>query len=115
MLEQMACEDNHSFFQHAATLRPKETGKFFAKPGYQQMHHLIQHDIWVSILDCWYLEAKEQNAEWDSLEKFAESNQEWELIVEMSHEIVQKHVALGRRTRRETWLMRISFCAIVMS
>ena len=57
------------------------------------MHDTIHHDIWASMLDCWWLEAKVQDSNWASLEDFARLKPSWYLIVEMSESIVEKHVA----------------------
>ena len=50
--------DKNSLFQHVGILRPDDTGKFGTNPGFCQMHDAIHHDIWASMLDCWWLEAK---------------------------------------------------------
>lgn len=87
-----ARKDPNSMFHHAGILRPNESGKFGTKPGYQRMHHVIQHDIWAAMLDCWGIEARCENAAWTSLEEFAKADPSWDLIVEMSNRIGQKYV-----------------------
>ena len=57
------------------------------------MHDAIHHDIWASMLDCWWLEAKVRDSNWASLKDFARSKPSWDLIVEMSESIVEKYVA----------------------
>ena len=57
------------------------------------MHDVVHHDIWASMLDCWWLEAKARGSNWASLEDFARSKPSWDLIVEMSESIVEKYVA----------------------
>ena len=92
--------DVNSLFQHVSILRPNETGKFASKPGFRQMHDVIHHDIWASMLDCWRLEAISQNPEWTSLCTFADSKLSWDLIVEMSEAIVSKYVANMQSTSK---------------
>ncbi|TFK20868.1 hypothetical protein FA15DRAFT_598960 [Coprinopsis marcescibilis] len=87
--------DENSLFQHVGTIRPNETGKFSSKtgPGFRRMHKVIQHDLWASMLNCWRLVVCEANTKWTSLELFAKSKPSWELIVQLSEEIVEKYVA----------------------
>lgn len=89
-----ARKDPNSMFYHAGILRPNESGKFGTKPGYQRMHHVIQHDIWAAMLDCWRIEARSTNVAWLSLEDFARDDPPWELIVEMSTKITEKYVGI---------------------
>jgi hypothetical protein len=84
--------DKNSLFQHIGILRPDDTGKFGTNPGFRRMHDVIHHDIWASILDCWWLEAKVRDSNWASLKDFARSKPSWDLIVEMSESIVEKYV-----------------------
>ncbi|TFK60261.1 hypothetical protein BDN72DRAFT_940533 [Pluteus cervinus] len=105
--------DLNSMFSHIGILRPNETYKIGSKPTFRQLHDVIHHDIWASILDCWRLEAQERNPEWTSITKFAESESAtWEAIVEMSESIVSKYVArtpslkdLRRKTESERDMM----------
>lgn len=85
--------DENSLYQHIGILRPDDTGKFGTKPGFHPVHDVIHHDIWASMLDCWWLEAKARNASWTSLQVFAKAKPSWELITEMSESIIQKYVA----------------------
>jgi hypothetical protein len=50
--------DENNLFQHVGILRPDDTGKCGTNLGFCQMHDVIHHDIWASMLDCWWLEAK---------------------------------------------------------
>lgn len=88
--------DPNSMFHHVSILRPDETGKIGTKPGYQRMHHVIRHDLSASMLDCWAKEAGERNPLWSTLEGFAESQPSWNLIVEMSHSIIEKYVGMEK-------------------
>jgi hypothetical protein len=45
--------NENSLYQHVGILRPEDTGKFGTKPGFRQVHDIVHHDIWASILDCW--------------------------------------------------------------
>ncbi|KAF8961386.1 hypothetical protein BDZ97DRAFT_1905532 [Flammula alnicola] len=85
-------QDPNSLYQHAGVLRPQETGKIGTKPGFRRMHDLIHHDIAASMLNCWGLEAEGHNKKWSSLDAFANSQPSWDLIVEMSEDIVLKYV-----------------------
>lgn len=85
--------DENSLYQHVGILRPGDTGKFGTKPGFRQVHDVVHHDIWASMLDCWRLEAAARNPEWTSLQVFAKAKPNWEAITEMSESIVEKYVA----------------------
>lgn len=85
-------DDPNSMIHHIGILRPDETGKILTKPGYQRMHHVIRHDVSASMLDCWVKEASRRNPAWTSLEKFAESEPSWDLIIEISHSIIENYV-----------------------
>ncbi|KAG1849657.1 hypothetical protein DFJ58DRAFT_716892 [Suillus subalutaceus] len=86
-------DDENSLYQHIGILRPDETGKIVSKPGFRRVHNVLHHDVWASMLDCLRIEAQHQNAMYTTLEKFAESEPTWDVIVMMSHTIVQKYVA----------------------
>ncbi|KAG1894465.1 uncharacterized protein F5891DRAFT_1130925 [Suillus fuscotomentosus] len=86
-------DDENSLYQHTAVLRPEETGKMVSKPGFRQVHDVIHHDIWASMMDCWQIEAENENWEWNTLETFAASEPIWDDVVAMSHTIVRKYVA----------------------
>lgn len=85
-------KDSNSMYQHAGILRPNDTGKLVSKPGFQCMHHLIQHDIWASMIDCWASEAQAQDPANTSLEAFVKSKPLWNIIVKMSNTIMQTYV-----------------------
>lgn len=86
-------DDENSLYQHTGILRPDEMGKMVSKPGFRHVHDVLHHDVWASILNCWQIEAQHQNTECVTLEKFAESEPTWDVIITMSHTIVQKYVA----------------------
>ena len=67
--------------------------KFGTKPGFCQVHDIVHHDVWKSMLDCWQLEASAWNPEWTSLQVFAKAKQSWEAITEMSESIIEKYIA----------------------
>ncbi|KAJ3560196.1 hypothetical protein NP233_g10995 [Leucocoprinus birnbaumii] len=97
-VQQMAArEDPNSLFNHVGILRTNKTAKFASKPGFQMMHQVIQHDIWASMLDCWALVVRSRNSNWATLEDFGASEPSWDLIVELSHTIVQDYVASTER------------------
>lgn len=93
--------DPNSLFQHIGILRPKETGKIGTNPGFRRMHDVIHHDLWASMLNCWKIEAQNRNPEWTSLELFAKSNPSWQLIEDMSKNIVHKYVSTTPVVSRE--------------
>lgn len=86
-------DDENSLYQHIGVLRPDEMGKMVSKPGFRRVHNVLHHDVWASILDCWRIEAHHQNTVCATLEKFAESEPTWDVIITMSHTIVRKYVA----------------------
>src|ERR1700683_4875199 len=53
-----AQSDENSLYEHIGVLRPDDTGKFSTKPGSCQVHGVIHHDLWASMLDCWAVEAQ---------------------------------------------------------
>jgi hypothetical protein len=87
------CDDENSLYQHTAVLWPEETGKMVSKPGFRRVHDVIHHDIWASMMDCWWIEAENENREWNTLETFAASEPTWDDMVAMSHTIVRKYIA----------------------
>jgi hypothetical protein len=86
-------DDENSLYQHIGILRPDETGKMVSKAGFRHVHDVLHHDVWASMLDCWRIEVHHQNMACATLEKFAESEPTWDVIITMSHTIVQKYVA----------------------
>ncbi|PPQ76588.1 hypothetical protein CVT26_012793 [Gymnopilus dilepis] len=84
--------DPNSLYQHVGILRPKETGKVGTNPGFRRMHDIIHHDLWASMLDCWKLEAASRNPKWTTLDEFMKSEPSWQLIEDMSRNIVKKYV-----------------------
>jgi len=64
-----------------------------SKPGFRCVHDVLHHDVWALMLDCWQIEAHHQNTACATLEKFAESEPTWDVIITMSHTIVQKYIA----------------------
>ncbi|KAG2028921.1 hypothetical protein BDR03DRAFT_882337 [Suillus americanus] len=86
-------DDENSLYQHITVLRPEETGKMVSKPGFRRVHDVIHHDIWASMMDCWRIEAENENREWNTLETFAASEPTWDDVVAMSRTIVRKYVA----------------------
>ncbi|KAI9437345.1 hypothetical protein BJY52DRAFT_1230190 [Lactarius psammicola] len=85
-------KDINSTFQHAGILQPQETGILTTKPGFHRMHDVVHHELWAAILKCWRTEASSRSA-LTSLKDFAASKPEWDLIVEISRDIVWKYVA----------------------
>ncbi|KAG2341406.1 hypothetical protein BDR05DRAFT_976981 [Suillus weaverae] len=100
-------DDENSLYQHTAVLQPEETGKMVSKPGFQQVHDIIHHDIWASIMDCWQIEAENENQEWNTLENFAASEPTWDDVVAMSRTIVWKYPSTIRNKDK---LMYIDIC-----
>ena len=97
--------DLNSTYQHVGILRPRETGIMTSKPGFRRMHDVVHHELRASILECWRTEASARNM--TSLKAFADSKPDWDLVVKMSEEIVQKYVATAEglstsRTNSET-------------
>ncbi|KAI9455461.1 hypothetical protein BJY52DRAFT_1121970 [Lactarius psammicola] len=85
-------KDINSTFQHAGILRPQETGILTTKPGFRRMHDVVHHELRAAILECWRTEASSRSA-LTCLKDFAASKPEWDLIVEISRDIVRKYVA----------------------
>ncbi|KAH9176467.1 hypothetical protein EDB89DRAFT_2112841 [Lactarius sanguifluus] len=82
--------DLNSTYQHVGILRPRETGIMTTKPGFRRMHD-VSHRY--TILECWQIEVSALDPEnWTSLEAFAASKPDWDLVVKISEEIVQKYV-----------------------
>ncbi|KAH9169083.1 hypothetical protein EDB89DRAFT_1854937 [Lactarius sanguifluus] len=86
--------DLNSTYQHVGILRPRETGIMTTKPGFRRMHDVVHHELRATILECWRIEVSALDPEnWTSLEAFAASKPDWDLVVKISKEIVQKYVA----------------------
>ena len=86
----MACADATGFFEYIRHLRPRETGKFTSSPGFRRMHDAIHHTTWADILDCWRTEA--QLLGFASLDKFADSDPEWDVIERISHKMIRTYL-----------------------
>ena len=82
--------DPTGFFEYIWHLRPRETGKFSSSPGFRRMHDAIHHAIWADILDCWRIAAHEQD--FASLEDFAKSEPEWDVLCRISDLMVTKYL-----------------------
>jgi hypothetical protein len=74
-------DDENSLYQHIGILRPDEMGKMVSKAGFRHVHDVLHHDVWASMLDCWWIEAHHQNMACATLEKFAESEPTWDVTV----------------------------------
>ncbi|KAH9158641.1 hypothetical protein EDB89DRAFT_2118542 [Lactarius sanguifluus] len=86
--------DLNSTYQHVGILRPRETGIMTTKPGFRRMHDVVHHELRATILECWRIEVSALDPEnWTSLEAFAASKPDWDLVVKISEEIIQKYVA----------------------
>ncbi|KAH9174017.1 hypothetical protein EDB89DRAFT_2113744 [Lactarius sanguifluus] len=84
----------NSTYQHVGILQPRETGIMTTKPGFCQMHDVVHHELCATILECWWIEVSALDPEnWTSLEAFTASKLDWDLVVKISEEIVQKYVA----------------------
>ncbi|KAG2046240.1 hypothetical protein BDR06DRAFT_985654 [Suillus hirtellus] len=83
-------DDEVGMFKHICILRPSELNTIGSKPGFQQMHDVIHHDLWAAMLDCWHMEVSTHHSQWTSLDKFAESDPKWDDIVEISMVIISK-------------------------
>ncbi|KAI9457457.1 hypothetical protein BJY52DRAFT_1120356 [Lactarius psammicola] len=88
--------DLNSTYQHVGILRLRETGIMTTKPGFRQMHDVVHHELHATILECWWREVSARNpGNMESLEVFAESKPDWDLVVKISEDIVWKYVAIG--------------------
>lgn len=85
--------DPASWMQEFAILQPNETGKMMSNPAFCRLHEAIQHTGLAMWLDCWHTELVKWNHSHDSLEKFAESEPSWDIIMEISIKMVKKYVA----------------------
>ncbi|KAH9023949.1 hypothetical protein EDB85DRAFT_1870357 [Lactarius pseudohatsudake] len=100
--------DLNSTYQHVEILQPRETGIMTTKPGFRWMHDVVHHELRATILECWRIEVSALDPEnWTSLEAFAASKLDWDLVVKISEEIVWKYVATVEglaqlRTKPET-------------
>ncbi|KIK76581.1 hypothetical protein PAXRUDRAFT_169448 [Paxillus rubicundulus Ve08.2h10] len=86
-------DDENSLYQHVGILHPDKIGKMTSKPGFQRMHEVVHHNLWAAMLDCWRVEAQNQNQAWTTLELFAKAKPSWDTIIQMSRAIVCKYVA----------------------
>ncbi|PPQ85735.1 hypothetical protein CVT24_002060 [Panaeolus cyanescens] len=93
--------DKNSLYEIVGVIRPSETGKILSKPGFRRVHEVIQQDVWGSILNCWEIIVRDQNSQWDSLEAFAAGKPTFNDIVEISHAIVRRFVAVNARQLSE--------------
>ncbi|KAH9028298.1 hypothetical protein EDB85DRAFT_1867916 [Lactarius pseudohatsudake] len=72
------------------------------------MHDVVHHELRATILECWRIEVSALDPEnWTSLEAFAASKPDWDVVVKISEEIVRKYVAtmeglVESRTKPET-------------
>ena len=86
--------DLNSTYQHVGILRPRETGIMTSKPGFRRMHDVVHHELRATILECWWTEASAQDPDnIASLKDFAVLKPDWDLVVKISDDIVQKYVA----------------------
>ena len=82
--------DSNSLMGLVSQIRPKETGRIKSKPGFRRMHEIIQHVGIVSRLDMWRIAVSRRNSAHTTLEDFAKSEPSWELIENISLEIVRE-------------------------
>jgi hypothetical protein len=86
-------EDVNSTYQHVGILRPQETGLMTTKPGFRRMHDIVHHELRAVILECWWKESSTfLSTDSASLQAFAETKPDWELVVKISEDIVRKYV-----------------------
>ncbi|KAF8869012.1 hypothetical protein CPB85DRAFT_1168981, partial [Mucidula mucida] len=80
-------------FEYISKLRPKSTGEFTSKngPSFRPMHDSIHHIAWTDFLDIWRVEVKAKYG-FDSLDAWADSAPTWKHIVELSQDILKKHL-----------------------
>ncbi|KAF8154632.1 hypothetical protein B0H34DRAFT_660621 [Crassisporium funariophilum] len=99
--------DDTGLMSFVGEIRPKETGKILTKPGFRQMHEVIQHVGIVTHLDMWRIEAENRNRAHRSLDDWAESKPTWDEVVQMSYNIIRRERETSQnvnrqRTREET-------------
>ena len=64
------------------------------KPGFRRMHDAIHHELRAVILECWRSEVSIRDpVNFTSLKAFADSKPDWDLIIKISEDIVEKYVA----------------------
>lgn len=86
--------DANSAYQHIGILRPQETRIMTTKPGFRRMHDAIHHELRAVILECWRSEVSIRDpVNFTSLKAFADSKPDWDLIIKISEDIVEKYVA----------------------
>lgn len=66
-------KDSTSLMNDIKILRPKETHVMTTKPGFRQMHQLVNNTGICRRLDCWRVLAQQMNPAHTSLELFAKS------------------------------------------
>jgi hypothetical protein len=88
-----ARSDTNSLLQFVAQHRPRQTGKIGSDPGFRIMHEVIGNVGVALRLDAWRVEAEKHNAEWISLEAFAASQPNIDLIEEMADSLAVNYVS----------------------
>ncbi|KAG1862649.1 hypothetical protein F4604DRAFT_1957361 [Suillus subluteus] len=82
-----------SLMRDVGVLRPKETGLYGSKPGFQRMHQLIGYDGICRHLDCWRVEAQKRDTNCTDLEAFAASEPLYEELQKMADSLARDYVA----------------------
>lgn len=85
-------DDETSFMKHAATLRPRETGKILSNPGFRRMHQLITHDGICRRLNCWEVEIQKRFGSDMTLEGFAKKKPTFAQLKDLASHIAMTYV-----------------------
>ena len=87
-----ARDDETSLMHDIGILWPRETGIYGSNPGFRRMHLLINYDGICCRLDCWRVEASNQNPLHSTLELFALSQPSFEKLQDIADGMARKYV-----------------------
>lgn len=85
--------DMNSLMKFVTQIRPLEKHKIHTNPTFRQLHEVILHVGIILRLDAWRVEVCCRHPEISSLEQWAETNPEWEEILEIADVLTQKFIA----------------------
>lgn len=86
-------DEENTLYRIICQYRPRQSGKIQSNPGFRIMHEVIQ-DVGAALrLDAWRVEAQRRNPAWTSLEAFAESKPDQQLLEQISESLATSYVA----------------------
>ncbi|KAF8983859.1 hypothetical protein BDQ17DRAFT_1261032, partial [Cyathus striatus] len=90
--------DQNSLMTYIEQIHPRETVKIESKPGFHQMHEVIQHVGIASRIDAWRTEVTKMYPVVKNLEDFALMNPTWEDLQSIAKKLCINYVASGNPT-----------------